>query len=96
MSINRGMDKKVWYTYITISVIKREQHNDICNNMDRPRDYHNEWIKSDKEIQIIWYHSYVESKENKSYKWTYLQKRIRVTCRKETYGYQRIMGGGTD
>jgi len=34
--------KKMWYTYITISVIKREQHNDISNNMDRPRDYHNE------------------------------------------------------
>ena len=34
--------KKMWYTYITISVIKREQHNNICNNMDRPRDDHNE------------------------------------------------------
>ena len=41
--------------------------------MDRPRDYHKGWIKSDKEIQIIWCHSYVQSKENKSYKWTYLK-----------------------
>ena len=84
------------HIYNRISVIKKEQHNNICNNMDRLGDYHTEWIKSYKEIQIIWYHSYVESKENKSYKLIYLQNRSRVTCRKETYGFQRIMGRGTN
>ena len=40
--------------------------------MDGPRDYHIEWIKSDKEGEI--------SGEPKKewYKWTYLQNRIRL------------------
>ena len=40
------------------SVIKR-WNNDICSNMDGPRDYHTNWSKSDRERQI--YHSYMES-----------------------------------
>ena len=35
------------------------------------------WNKSDRKINIMWYHLYVESK--KWYKWTYLQDRNRLT-----------------
>ena len=41
---------------------KKEWNNDIFSNMDRPRDYHTKWI-SQTETNIIWYHSYVESKK---------------------------------
>ena len=44
--------------------------------MDGPRDCHTEWSKSDRERQISCF--YVGSKK-KSYKWTYLQNRNRVT-----------------
>ena len=28
---------------------EKEWNNDICSNMDRPRDYHTKWSKSDKD-----------------------------------------------
>ena len=31
---------------------KKEWNNDICSNMDRPRDYHAKWTKKDRERQI--------------------------------------------
>ena len=31
---------------------KREWNNDICSNMDGPRDYHTKWSKSEWERQI--------------------------------------------
>ena len=31
---------------------KKEQNNAICSNMDRPKDYHTEWSKLDRERQI--------------------------------------------
>ena len=31
--------------------------------MDGARDYHTKWSKSDREINIIWYHLYVKSKK---------------------------------
>ena len=34
------------------SVIKKEQSNSICNNVDEPRDHHTKWTESDKEGQI--------------------------------------------
>ena len=56
---------------------KKEWHNAICSNMDKPRDYHTKWGKSDKDkyhmillICGIW---------KKSYKWIYLQNRNRPT-----------------
>ena len=45
--------------------------------MAGPRDYHTKWSESDRETQITWYHSYVESKNG--YKWTHLQNRNRDT-----------------
>ena len=34
------------------SVIKKEQNNAICSNMDATRDYHTKWSKSERERQI--------------------------------------------
>ena len=31
---------------------KKEWNNAICSNMDRPKDYHTEWVKSERERQI--------------------------------------------
>ena len=47
MSINRGMDKGD-NTVLLLSH-KKEQNNAICSNMNRPRDCHNKWSKSDTE-----------------------------------------------
>ena len=54
MSIDRGMDKEV-VVYIYNGILlscKKEWNNAICSNMDRPRDYHTKWAKSDRERQI--------------------------------------------
>ena len=71
----------MWYLYTMehYSAIKKEWNNAICSNMDGPRDYCTKWSKSDRERQIPWYHSYVESNLQKWYKWTYLQNRNRLT-----------------
>ena len=57
---------------------KKGWNNAICSNMDRPRDCHTEWSKSDKDkyhmISLI-----CGVKKKKDYKWTYLQNRNRVT-----------------
>ena len=42
---------------------REEQNNAICSNMDRPRDCHTKWSKSDRERQI--YHSYVGTKKKR-------------------------------
>ena len=39
------------YNGILLSHIK-ERNNDICSNMDGPRDYHTKWSKSERERQI--------------------------------------------
>ena len=79
MSTDRWMDKEdVVYIYNGILLSHRKGwNNDICSNMDGPRDYHIKWSKSDRERNIIWYPLYVWS--IKGYKWTYLQKRNRLT-----------------
>ena len=40
---------------------KKERNNAICSNMDRLRDYHIKWSKSDREKQKIWHHLLVDS-----------------------------------
>ena len=46
--------------------------------MDRPRDYHTKWRKSDRERQISHDITYMWNL-NKLYKGTYLQNRNRLT-----------------
>ena len=46
--------------------------------MDRPRDYHTKWRKSDRERQISYDITYMWNL-NKLYKGTYLQNRNRLT-----------------
>ena len=46
--------------------------------MDRSRNGHNEWSKSDRETEISYDITYVQ-KLLKSYKWTYLQYRNILT-----------------
>ena len=59
------------------SAIKKNE-NAICSDMDRPRDYHDNWSKADEVKQIsLSYHSYVKSNLRKWYKWTYSQNRNR-------------------
>ena len=44
---------------------KKEQNNAICNNMDEHRDYHinTKWSKSNRERQISYDITHVESKK---------------------------------
>ena len=37
---------------LNYSAIKKEQNNNICSNMDGPRDYHIQWSGSETERQI--------------------------------------------
>ena len=60
------------------SAIKNEWNNAICSNMDRPRDYHINWSKSERERQIPYDITYVWNLKYDT-KWTYLQNRNRLT-----------------
>ena len=63
---------EMWYIYTMeyYSVINKEWYNAICSNMDRARDYHTKWSKSERQIPYD-YHLYVESKiwYNRIYLW---------------------------
>ena len=41
---------------------KKEGNNAICGNVDATRDFHTEWRKSERERQIPYDITYVESK----------------------------------
>ena len=57
---------------------EEEWNSVIWRDMDRPRDGHTEWSKSEREKQISYNIAYVRNLE-KWYRWTYLQSRNRVT-----------------
>ena len=52
--------------------------NAICSDMNRPRDYHTKWSKSDGERQISFDTAYIQNLK-RWFKWTYLQNRNMVT-----------------
>ena len=66
VSINRWTDKEdVVYIYNGILLNhKNEWNNAICSDMDRPRDYHTKWSKSDKERQISYDITYMWTLKN--------------------------------
>ena len=66
MSMDRWVDKEdvvLIYNEILLSH-KKEWNNAICSNMDGPGDYHTKWIMSDRERQISYDNTYVESEKN--------------------------------
>ena len=76
--LNRRMDKDVVHIYngLLLSHCKKEENNDICNNMDEPRNYHIKWSKSrekDKYYEITNTWNLI-----KMIKRTYLQNRNRL------------------
>ena len=64
--------------YNEILLSHKEVNNGICSNMDRPRDCHTEWNKSDTERQISYDIAYMWNLRRMC-KLTYLQNRSRVT-----------------
>ena len=51
MFIDRWMDKEYVvhiYTMEYYPVIKKEQNNAICSNMETTRDYHSRWSQKEK------------------------------------------------
>ena len=51
MSINRGMDEDVVPIYHRILLSQRKEGNNaICSNMDGPRNCHNEWMKTERQM----------------------------------------------
>ena len=76
MSIDRGMDKEdvvQIYNGILLSH-KTERSWVICRDVDRSRDCHTEWSKSEREKQISYINTYMWNLE-KWYRWTGLQDR---------------------
>ena len=72
--------KKMWYVYTMeyYSAIKKERNWVIYRDMDRPRDCHTEWSKSEREKQISYINAYMWNLEE-WYRWTSLQGRNRDT-----------------
>ena len=56
---------------------QKEWNNAPSSNIDRTKDYHTKWNKSERETNTIWHHLYMESKIR--HKWTYLWNRNRLT-----------------
>ena len=86
MTLERGMDKE---DVIHAHSHKNEWNNAICRYMDAPRDDHTKWSKSDRERQISWYHSYMQSDYFVKLQMNLLTKKQTWGYWKETYGYQR-------
>ena len=59
-SITKWMEKEDGI----LLICKKEWNNAICHNMDRPRDYHTKWSKSDRERQVLYGNSYVCNLKN--------------------------------
>ena len=80
MPIDRWMDKEDMvhiYNGILLSH-KKEWNWVICRDIDRPRDCHTEWSKSEREKQISYINAYIWKLE-KQYRWTCLQGRNKDT-----------------
>ena len=58
--------------------LKKEWNNAICSHLEGPGDYYTKRSKSDRERQRSYDITYTQNIK-KWYKWTYLQKRNRLT-----------------
>ena len=70
---------------------KKEWNNAICSNMDRPRDYHTKWSKSDKDKYMI---SLICGIQKVIQMNLFTKQKQTHRYRKQTYGYQREKRGG--
>ena len=83
--------KKIWHIYIVgyYSAIKREWNCATCRDMEGPRDYYTEWIKSEKQIlayiyrirKILWMNLFAKAEIETQ------------THREQTYGHKGGRGG---
>ena len=94
MSTDRWMDKED-VAHICNGILlshNKEWNNDICSNIDGPRDYHTKQSKSDGERQIPYDITYMWNLKHDTNE-PYLRNRNRLTDREQTCGCQ---GGGRD
>ena len=94
MSPERWTDKDVVYMYNKYcTAMKKEWSNAIYSKMDRLRDYHMKWSKSDRERNIP--HDITNMWNLKEWhKLTYLQNRRDSETQKTNYGYPKGKRGG--
>ena len=96
MSIKRGMDKEdVVHIYNGILLSHKKEWNCvICRGVDGLRDCHIEWIKSEREKQILYINTSMWNLE-KWYRWSYWQYRNRDTdVENKRMGHEGQKGGG--
>ena len=84
------MDKVEQDIYIMeyYSALKKEQNWVICRDMDKPKDYHTEWSKSEIENQTSRINAYMWNLE-KWYRWSYLKNRNRGTDVENKHMYNK-------
>ena len=61
MSIDGEMDKDVVHMHNRLLLSYEQENNTICSNINRPRDYHTKWSKSDRVRQISYDTTHAES-----------------------------------
>ena len=74
MSTDRWMDKEaVVHIYNGILLTYKKEHIWVsANEVDEPRAYYTEWIKTEREKQIPYFNTYIQNLV-RWYWWTYLQ-----------------------
>ena len=79
----------MWYIYIVGLLLSHKKEWDcvIYRDVDRPRDCHTEWNKSEKEKQILYNITFMWNLE-KWYRRTYLQSKTRDTDIGNKHGYK--------
>ena len=89
MSSDRGLDKEDLVHMYSGMLLNhwKQWNNSICSNMDRPRECHTNWSKSDREGEISYdipYRWNLKSNDTKE-----LIYKKKETHRKQTYSCQR-------
>ena len=76
---------------------EKEWNKAICSNMDRPRDYHTKWNKSDRETQISYDTTYMRNLKKRIQINLFTKQKQTHRLREGTYGYRggRVGGRGS-